>query len=80
MRWSSRQGDGQLKASSPGPEAYTTSVDVNSRSTDPAKCAALDRLCSVAAHFAAEQAACPRNRQECWIQHWVELDMTFDLC
>jgi excisionase family DNA binding protein len=29
MRWSSRQGDGQLKMSSPGPEAYTTCVDVN---------------------------------------------------
>ena len=29
MRWSSRQGDGQLKLSSPGPEAYTTCVDVN---------------------------------------------------
>jgi hypothetical protein len=30
MRWSSRRGDGQLKGSSPGPEAYTTCVDVNS--------------------------------------------------
>jgi len=30
MRWSSRQGDGWLKLSSPGPEAYTTCVDVNS--------------------------------------------------
>jgi hypothetical protein len=29
MRWSSRQGDGQLTGSSPGPEAYTTCVDVN---------------------------------------------------
>ena len=29
MRWSSRQGDGLLRRSSPGPEAYTTCVDVN---------------------------------------------------
>ena len=29
MRWSSRQGDGLLRASSPGPRAYTTCVDVN---------------------------------------------------
>ncbi len=33
MRWSSRQGDGWLKLSSPGPEAYTTCVDVNSLSS-----------------------------------------------
>jgi hypothetical protein len=32
MRWSSRQGDGLLRLSSPGPEAYTTCADVNSRS------------------------------------------------
>jgi hypothetical protein len=29
MRWSSRQADSQLVVSSPGPEAYTTCVDVN---------------------------------------------------
>src|SRR5277367_6543772 len=29
MRWSSRQGDGLLSLSSPGPEPYTTCVDVN---------------------------------------------------